>query len=494
MQRIGSLIGLLCAVWCVIALNAETVRADRFVYQDEAGKKVEIEARLAGAGQGAMILECDDGQYHLIPEGAVVKREVSEGPAPATHEEIAARLQKRFGDTHFRSYVQKPFVIGLVLSSPLPKANESRSRAFLAKVATFMKNVETAFVSFVKEARIPAKVPTYPLVVLIFETESAFEKYTTEETRGRGLSASRISGFYSGITNCLAIRLGECRTFEVPLHEAIHQQVYNRHVFQRLSPVPHWFDEGIATGFEANEGKISIGPTKISAMYARQALSARLVDWELMMTNDGVFAGDVIAGEAYGHAWGLHWLLVTKYRSQYGKYVRMLSEKEPLAKEDPAQRLADFREAFGKSISDMEKEFTAALDNGIKKQKVELVKARTPGISVTRENLGEVELTAVSSGIRLDFQGKLMNVSPYRPMAFYVVATTDAGTFADWHIPSLDVMKTAQLPLKNPSQTIRGVPPRGPAQRFRVKIISTPPDSEEAARWKKGELPLPTAE
>jgi hypothetical protein len=474
--RIIALSCLATTFWLAPAI----VRADKFVYRDQQNKSVEVEARLAGSGQGVMILECDDGQYRLVPEAAIVKREVGEGPVPLTHEEMAARLQERFGADFFRSYVREPFVLGLVLSSPLPKSSESRARAFLGKVATFMK-----------KARIPAKVPMFPLVVLIFETEEAFEKYTKEETGERGLSASRIAGFYSGVTNFLAIRLGECRTLEVPLHEAIHQQVYNRNVFQRLSPVPHWFDEGIATGFEANEGRINIGPTKVSPMYARQALAAQLIDWELMMTKDGVFAGDIIAGEAYGHAWGLHWLLVTKYRSQYGKYVRLLAEKEPLMKEEPEQRLADFQEAFGKSVGEMEKEFLGALETAIKRQKVELVKVKPAGISLTKENVGEVELTAVSFGSRIDLQGKLMNVSPFRPMAFYVVAVTDGGTYADWHIPNLDVMKTAQLPVKNPTQLIRGVTARGASERFRVKIISAPPDSDEAARWKKGELPVP---
>lgn len=485
---------LVLAFFCGSIAGILPARGDLFTYRDQAGEKVELEARLAGSGQGAMILELPDGQYRLIPEGAVEKREPKDGPKPLDADGVVAQLEKQFGAELFRSYQKDPFVMGLVLGSPLPKNSEARAKGFLTKAATFMKNVETAFVSFVKEARIQAKPPTFPLVVLIFETEPDFEKYATTITGGRGLSASRIGGFYSGLTNYLAIRLGECNTFEVPLHEAIHQQVYNRHVFQRLAPIPHWFDEGIATGFEANQGKISIGPTKISPRYARQTLAAKEVTFETMMKDDRVFSGDVLAGEAYGHAWGLHWLLVTKYKAQYGKYVRMLSEKEPLLKEEPEQRFANFRDAFGKSLGDMESEFRPSLDAGVKRQKVDVNPKKPAGISQTTENMGEVELTAVSridEGGRLEVQGKLTNISPIRTMAYHITVETDAGTYADWHVPTLDISKSTPLQLQYVRKVMRGAT-GGPSRTFRVRIRSAPPESEEAGAWKKGNLPVPT--
>jgi hypothetical protein len=310
------------------------------------------------------------------------------------------------------------------------------------------------------------------------------------------MSAQRMAGFYSGMTNHLAIRLAECRTFEVPLHEAIHQQVYNRNVFQRLAPVPHWFDEGIATGFEGNQGKVNIGPTKISARYARQVLAAKNLSFGQIMADDDGFRGDVLAGEAYGYAWGLHWLMVTKYRTQYPKYVRLLAEKSPLAKQTAEERLSDFRDVFGKAPDEVTKDFRPYLDTGIRRQKVVLNPEKPAGISQTHENVGEVELTAVSridEGGRMEVEGKLTNTSPIRAMAYYVTVETDAGTYADWHIPNLDVQKTAPLPKQIVVKAMRGAPAAGRASKFRVHIRSTPVDSAEAAEWKKGKLPEPQA-
>ena len=245
----------------VLLSVAGIVRADRIKYVDKESDTVEIEARIIASEKGAHVLELADGEYRIIPQGAVQEREANDGPEPLDANAMATKLRERFGAEKFRSYVQGSYVMGLVLAAPLHKSSEARANTFLKQGAQFMKSVETAFGNFVKDARIDIDPPRFPLVVLIFEARPDFEEYAAKATGGNGLSASRIAGFYSGNTNWLAIRLDECQSFDVPLHEAIHQQVYNRIVFQRLAPIPHWFDEGIATGFESANKKVTTVPT-----------------------------------------------------------------------------------------------------------------------------------------------------------------------------------------------------------------------------------------
>jgi len=486
------------AAWTGLAILAvmghSIARADHFTYVDEEGSEVRIEARLVASGQGVHLLELADGQYRIVPQGAVMKRELSDGPTPLTEEQMAATLEQRFGADHFRSYIQKPFVMGLVLGSPLPKSSELRASSLMKKGARFMTSVAAAFVDFVGDAQIKITPPRHPLVVLIFETDADFEAYAEEATGGGSLSASRISGFYSGLTNFLAIRLSECNTFDVPLHEAIHQQVYNRNVFQRFAPVPHWFDEGIATGFEANNGRITVSPVKISPRYAQQALASDNFDWKTMAANDKVFMGDVLAGEAYGQAWGLHWLLVTKYRDQYRAYVRILSAKQPLEVDSIEQRQKDFETAIQKSIDELEAEFPTYLSASAKRQRIGLTAPKPPGISVTTDNLARVELSAVSlvDVGQLKVEGKLVNLSPLRSMSFHVTVETDAGTYADWWIDDLGISRTAPLPSQFVTKAMRNGGLPGQSRTFRVRVRSTTPDSPEAERWRKGELPIPS--
>ncbi len=489
MRTLVAVLGTLAALLAPGATRS--LPADVFVYKESNGETVEVEARLVATGRGFTAIETADGQYRIVPDEAIEKREPKEGPEPFDSGAMVARLQKQFGEELFRSYTREPFVIGLVLASRLPKSSENRARNFLTKAATFMKGVEGAFVSFVKEARINTQKPAHPLVVLIFESQDDFNKYAGSVTGGNGLSANRMAGFYSGRTNFLAIRMAECRSFDVPLHEAIHQQVYNRRVFERLAPIPHWFDEGIATGFEATQGRISIGPSKISPRYARQVISASHLTFREIITDDSVFAGDVLAGEAYGNAWALHWLLFTKYRSSYGKYLRILSEKRPLVKEGPDQRLADFKQAFGKELAEIEREFPGFLETGIRKQSVDLNPEHPPGISFTQQNVGEAEVTGIRKGDEIFVEGQLTNISPLRPMAFHVTVETDGGTYADWYIATLDIGQTVPLARQYARKAMQGVHSRGAASTFRVRIRSVTPDSEEAAQWRKGELPVP---
>ncbi len=488
---------LLAFTLVFLGLPSTQVSADIFRVRLSTGGEEEIEARLAGTGQGAMALELADGQFRIVAEGAVVERKIQEGPQPLSGDEVARRLVERFGDDLTFTLVKEPYVYVLVVGTPLPRASEARAKNFLQRVASFFKNVDHAFANFAKEAKLRVEAPTHLLPVLIFETQPDFEKYAQSITGGQGLSVGRISGFYSGITNMLAIRLAECRTFEVPLHEAIHQLSYNRNIFQRVSAVPHWFDEGLATGFEANQGKVSIGPTLVSPRYARQVRGANRVSFESILQNDQAFAGDVLAGEAYGRAWALHWLLVTKYRAQYGAYVRILAAKQTLAKEDPEQRLADFREAFGKTPAEVERDFRTTIEPAIKKQKVVIDPEKPKGISVTHENVGTVEMSAVNradeAGSRLEVQGKLTNVSPLRAMAFHVTVETDAGTYAEWHVPSLDSNKSSNLAGQVVTKRMRGGR-GGNSRTFRVRIRSAPADSAEAAAWKEGKLPVPAVD
>lgn len=481
----------IAAIACVTFWGgtAGTSRADTFVYRDENDKEMKVEARLAGSGQGQHALEFDDGQFRIVPQGAVTERKPSDDPTPVTGAEMIRRLTEKFGADHFRAQEEKPFVVGLVLSAPLPKSADARVRAFLKKGGKFMKNVEGVFEDFCKQARLPIQSAKFPLVMLVFETDADFEKYTNDTTQGRGLSAGNIAGFYSGLTNWLAIRLNECHTMEVPLHEAIHQQVYNRQLFQRLAPVPKWFNEGIATGFEGNGDRVDVGPFKINSHYARMAMQEKLFGWDEVVANDRAFSGDILAGQAYVHAWCIHWMLCSRLKDQYTKYVKAQQEKKTLETVTGEDRQKEFEEAFGKEVTTLQKDFRQQLELGMKRQKVSPEPEKPAGYSKTTSNLAEVELTAVSSG-RLEVGGSLRNISPIRAMSYHVTVETDAGVYADWHIHNLEIRKS--VPLQKQFAAKRMVnAPGGFPRTFRVKVQSVPPDSREAETWKAGNLPVP---
>jgi hypothetical protein len=152
----------------------------------------------------------------------------------------------------------------------------------------------------------------------------------------------------------------------------------------------------------------------------------------------------------------------------------------------------------------MQSEFQPLLAAACRKQNVLLKPPARKGISLTEENLGQVQLTAVRpqtvgdaglQGDRLEVQGTLLNLSPLRTMVFHVTVETDAATYADWFVPKLDLLKSTPLPARNvvkPMTVSAAVGGIGQGARtVGVRIRSVPADSDEAKRWSSGQLPVP---
>lgn len=440
---------------------------------DRDGQLQELTGRLAGSGQGIHALELPNGTIELIPQAAVRRRIPGPDPEPVSADVLGRELTDRFGKERFLWVKQDAYLLGIVLQSAVDKAGERRAVTFLKKAARFMKNVESVFLRFARDVRFELEPPRYPLVVLVFESDTDFEKFAVEATGGLGMSPGNIAGFYSSLTNYLHLRLSECHTFETPLHEAIHQQIHNRGILQRLAPVPVWFNEGIATGFEGNSERINIGPTQLSRRYARMARMTNQTDWASVIADDRAFRGDILAGEAYTHAWSLHWLLVTEHRVDYMNYVRKLGQLEPLADSPAADRLREFTDSFGNSPEALQAEFAQALETAIRRQKFNLSDQRTAGISVQQIDMGEVRIEAVSNGGLLRTSGRLKNISPIRPLAFRVIVLSGSGAYAEWLIPELAVGRTFNLPNQTCNRILPGAR-GGPASTFQVFVLSAP--------------------
>ncbi len=472
--------------------NARYVHSDQFTYFDEKGKLITLEAKLLGENKKIFALEKEDGKIELVPQLFVQKRVISEGPEAITSEQMVELLNQQFDPEFLKTHIEEPFIIGLVLDQNSGAPKKKRMTTFLKQCGRFMKNIEKMFNRFAKKVDIELTPSRFPLVLLIFEKDEDFNQYAIQGRKSRGLAAGNISGFYSSKTNYLAIRLSECFSFEVPLHEAIHQQVYNRGVFNRLSPVPSWFNEGIATGFEGDGEKISGGPTRIHSFYSYLSQTAKKINWNDVIVSDNPFHGDVLAGDAYTHAWSLHWLLLTKYKKEYKKYINLLATKETLKKDSGTKRKEEFESVFGKNIATLQGEFTPHLIKIAKKQKFK-GKNNTPGVIVVKSHLGEVLMHAVSRvdrGGQMFVKGKLRNISPLRPMSFVVYVTTNSGAFARWYVPKLRPKKVQILKVLHVNETLpnsRG----GPSQSFRIFVESAPADSEKAKNWTEGKFILP---
>lgn len=481
----------LTLLFATALLSLELV-ADTVTYQDEEGNEISIEARLLGEGQGFQVFERRDGQLQIVPNGAVTNREPNDAPAPFTTEQMSEMLIERFGDELIRVRTDRNNVVGLILASELPESSEKQADTFIKKASTFMSNVDSIFLRYAESRRFPLKDPVFPLVMLIFESDEDFNAYATEATGGRGLMVENILGFYSPITNWLAVRMGSCDTFEVPLHEAIHLQMYNR-VFNRLAPIPKWFDEGIATGFEGDGNRITVLPGKVNSNYARRAafLSDR-IDWKDVVSDDGAFTADILAGDAYTLAWCMHWILTTRHVEEYQAYVKELSTRQTLESLDSEERVKRFEETFGLSIAELQDRFPQSLQIAARAQKVRLDKSAIPKVADRTQSLGQVEMQAVESrpGTGVEAAGKLKNLSPLRTLTFYVTMETADGTYADWVLPNLRPGSSAELRRRKAVRPFN-LKQQFAAGTYQIFIRSVPAESDAAKAWQSGEVPGP---
>ncbi len=344
--------------------------ADEFTFTNDAGDEVTVEGRLAGQGQGVFAVELADGGVLLLPERAVTKRVEKEPPEALTHEQVEKNLQETFVDGRVLTIVEEPYVLALVTArKEFDERTLRKKQAGLTKLARLFVSLETKFRSFVRTTRVPVKPVAFPLVVLVFESDANFETYARMVTGDKDLPARNIAGFYDLRSNHLVLRVSEMDDYRTLIHEGVHQQVFNRRIIEKFSPVPVWFNEGIATGFEGDGETLRSDPKIPNEVYGPRALLARQVDFEDIVRGDGMFKSAAFAGPSYARAWALHWLLCTKYRAQYAKYVRLMSAKKSLALDDADTRQKEFEETIGKSVEELEREYANVLRLALRRRK-----------------------------------------------------------------------------------------------------------------------------
>ncbi len=458
--------------------------ADVFTLVTSDGGEQTITARLAATAEGVLALEQEDGRWQLVTEDSVKTRTPGDDPTPLTGQGMAEQLTELFTPELLKVRVDDPIVVGVVLTAPLPDESQKRLEGFLDKAMSLMQSVDRVFTQFAGKMGLPIEAPQFPLVMLIFETDADFNEYARRTTGSRGLSATAIAGFYSGLSNWLAIRLDECDSFSVPLHEAIHQQVYNRGMLQRLAPIPKWFGEGIATGFENDGAKISADPTQINRLYGGNARRQFTVKFADVIEQDDAFHGDVLAGDAYTLAWCLHWLVVTTKPTEYTAFVKQLGSVPPLAPTSKAQRLTQFQTAFGIDPAQLEGLIGEQLATESRKQRVRLEPAKVPvGRTITQDQMGVLELGLVRKGNVTQGVGHLKNLSPFRALTF-VVDVKHERFGVSWLAESVAPGRRVDLER-------RTMPPSS-SGGYSISIRSAVPGTDAEQLFRKNHQPLIT--
>jgi hypothetical protein len=245
------------------------------------------------------------------------------------------------------------------------------------------ERLQTAFFAYWRNARLELEPPPQPLVAILFASHDEYAAYA-ERDAGPGLAATQ--GYYSVRTNRIVLSnlagssTGTAATSEAEVlrgveasianlvtvvHEATHQIAFNTGMHTRYADNPMWLTEGMAMFFEAPDirstagwktiGKVHPGRLQQFQQYLASGRPANSLT--TLIESEERFRDPDQIGEAYAESWALTHFLIRKHRGEYQEYLRMIAAKPRLVWSTPAQRIAEFQQAFGENIDKLDAEF-----------------------------------------------------------------------------------------------------------------------------------------
>ncbi|MCA9241728.1 MAG: DUF1570 domain-containing protein [Planctomycetales bacterium] len=221
------------------------------------------------------------------------------------------------------------------------------SEAFYQHTHSIISTMMAGVVTQLREWGLEVKRPETPMVILIFPSREAFDRY---EAMPKGVAA-----YYNTITNWVYLYEDNDLWDAAPefamrqyaytvAHEGIHQVLHNTGIQQRLSRWPAWISEGLPEYFcplRVSSHIVTQGKDKMPERVLKWQRPGRVNDirmWEIMRyapQSDGGIVERLI-GEprlsSYGYAlsWGLVHYLASREPEEFAAYLGDLSEMKPL--------------------------------------------------------------------------------------------------------------------------------------------------------------------
>jgi hypothetical protein len=311
-----------------------------------------------------------------IPKEEISDRRKDDKPfVPLSREELARQITANL-PAGFRIHSTRHYLICY-----------NTSPAYAEWVGGLYERLFSAFYNFWGRRKIELKEPEFPLVALVFDSQSSYAQYVRHEL---GDATGNIIGYYSlksnqvnmydltGVEglkfsgnrnssariNAVLSQPGAERTVATIVHEATHQIAFNSGLQTRFADIPFWVSEGIAIYFEtpdlaSSKGWRNIGGiNRVNLFNFRKSLRSRPADaLERLLSDDKRFRDSKTAAEAYAEAWSLNYFLVRTQEEQYVAYLKELAQLGPLVEEGPEFRLNLFRTHFGEDLKAVNDEF-----------------------------------------------------------------------------------------------------------------------------------------
>lgn len=369
---------LFFAVLVLLAFADGATALDRLVLKRGGLEQTLIGRTVVTVADGGVFFQTRDGTlWPVQPEEQGAKTSDDEPFAPYKPEEAGAALLKDLPGG-FDVYYTKHYVICF-----------NTSRAYAQWCGSLFERLYSGFQNYWKNRGFELHEPEFPLTAIVFADRASYARFSKPEL---GDNADAIIGYYSLQTNRMTMfdltgtagsagdrgsaaqivqtlsRPAAAPTVATIVHEATHQIAFNCGMHQRYADIPLWVSEGVAVYFESpdlnsSKGWSTIGSVNRSRLVAFHAYAARrpVDSLETLLRDDSRMRGPQatvqVAGDAYAEAWALNYFLINTKAKQYAAYLQALAEKEPLVTDEPEERLAEFRRAFGDDLKALDRQF-----------------------------------------------------------------------------------------------------------------------------------------
>lgn len=352
---------LLALVLLTAPLAADRAWAADFMFEAMVGGTL-LEGRPLTWTDATMTLLSRDGQLHqFAPSHAKQARRTSPTFRGYSNEEMRQRLYEEFGSKFDYTSTGHYLV--------------AHPRGEQAVWADRFEELYRAFVRYFRVRGFQPEEPQYPLVAIVFANRSEYMRHTSEASAST--SSIRL-GHYEPRTNRVYLydqssAGGDDRwdeTAATVIHEATHQTAYNVGVHTRFASGPRWVSEGLAMMFEArgvydarsyDRGDSRVNYGRLYDFNNDVAASLPLGNLETYIASDQAFERMPIL--AYAEAWALTFFLSETRPREYADYLSLTAGRPIFTEYPAADRVADFRRAFGEDLKLLDAHFMSFMKN-----------------------------------------------------------------------------------------------------------------------------------
>ena len=360
---------LICSLVLSTSASADDLIKVEF---KQADKLKTVNGRLVvEAADGGVLVETRASQLVSVTPGKLVKRTPLATPfTPMDAGELSTTLLSEFGPD-FKITTTKRYVIC-----------SNANKHYVNWTGTLLQRLMAGYYRYWKTADLNLQQPEFPLIAIIFASQSDYVKYATADV---GPAVAQAQGYYSAksnrvITYDLTATVNPATTnrelqkrlqrnqanIATVVHEATHQLAFNSGLHTRYADNPNWLTEGMAMFFETPDIRNSSGwrtigrvnPVRLKRFRSFAAGDRPADSLNRMLSTNKSFEGEIAdVTNMYSQAWAFNYFLIRKHRKEYIAYLKTLQQKKCLIWDSAADRLKDFETAFGKTPEAMEIEF-----------------------------------------------------------------------------------------------------------------------------------------